>query len=385
MQPKDKSLKIGFVLDDSLDKSDGVQQYILTIGEWLRAEGHDVHYLVGSTKRDDIANIHSLSRNVNVRFNGNRMSMPLPSSRKKLRELLYTQQFDVIHVQMPYSPYMAHRLILECPDKTAIVGTFHIVGDSRIVTSATKVLGKWTKRSLKQFDAVVSVSEAARLYAKQTFRIDTAILPNVVDYQRFHSAQKIAAYQNQRELKILFLGRLVPRKGCLLLLKAIPHLLANKDIPKFTVIICGKGPLLGTLQQYVNKHNLQETVDFVGYVSEQDKPHYYATADIAVFPSNGGESFGIVLLEAMASGNAAVLAGDNVGYHAVLSRNPELLFDPRSVKALVSKLTAYIQSDKKRNMAKAWGATYSKQYDVAKVGPELTQIYYEALRKRLGR
>ncbi len=72
-------MKIGLVLDDTLDTPDGVQQYVLQVGRWLSAEGHDVHYLVGKTTRTDIANVHSLSRNLKVKFNGNRMSMPATS------------------------------------------------------------------------------------------------------------------------------------------------------------------------------------------------------------------------------------------------------------------------------------------------------------------
>lgn len=100
-------MKIGFVLDDSLDKTDGVQQYIITLGSWLAKQGHNVHYLVGETHRDDIPNIHSLSKNIAVRFNKNRMSMPLKADKSKIVKLLNDEQFDIIHVQMPYSPLMA--------------------------------------------------------------------------------------------------------------------------------------------------------------------------------------------------------------------------------------------------------------------------------------
>ncbi len=99
--PKATRLKIGFVLDDSLDSTDGVQQYMLTMGRWLQKKGHEVHYLVGHTRRPDIANIHSLSRNITVRFNQNRMSIPLGASRRHIKQVLMREQFDVLHVQMP--------------------------------------------------------------------------------------------------------------------------------------------------------------------------------------------------------------------------------------------------------------------------------------------
>ncbi len=98
-----EKLKIAYVLDDSLDGTDGVQQYVLTVSEWMSAQGHECHFLAGHTIRADIANIHSTTKVLKVRFNKNRMATPLPANKKRLRALLQSQQFDVVHVQMPYS------------------------------------------------------------------------------------------------------------------------------------------------------------------------------------------------------------------------------------------------------------------------------------------
>jgi phosphatidylinositol alpha-mannosyltransferase len=84
---KMRKLKIGFVFDDSLDKPDGVQQYVLILGRWLATQGHDVHYLVGETKRTDLQNLYSLARNVNVKFNQNRMAIPLPAKLAPIKEI----------------------------------------------------------------------------------------------------------------------------------------------------------------------------------------------------------------------------------------------------------------------------------------------------------
>ena len=91
-------MRIGLVLDESFDHPDGVQQYMRQVGQWLSSQGHDVFYLVGETKRTDIPGIHSLSRNVRVKFNGNWLSMPLPVSRKKLRATLDELKLDVLHI-----------------------------------------------------------------------------------------------------------------------------------------------------------------------------------------------------------------------------------------------------------------------------------------------
>lgn len=377
-------LKIGLVFDDSLDKPDGVQQYILSIGQWLSGQGHDVHFLVGSTARQDLANVHSLSRNINVRFNGNRMSMPLPTSKRNIKTFLELQNFDVLHVQLPYSPYLAHRIIKAAGNDTAIIGTFHIFAEGWLAITGTKLLKLWLNSSLKRFDNIVSVSKAAADFADKNFGIKTNILPNVIDYQRFASAQPLEKYDDN-VLNILFLGRLVPRKGCMVLLEAINLIKFDNTLPKFRVLLCGKGPLAPKLVEYSNKNRLNQLVEFVGFVSEDDKPKYYASADISVFPSSGGESFGIVLLEAMACGKSDVLAGNNPGYSSVIYDNSEQLFDPLDAQKLAVKIRQHLMQPEIRIKAQKWGQEYSATFDTKIVGAKLLEIYHQALRKRLVR
>jgi phosphatidylinositol alpha-mannosyltransferase len=159
-----KALTIGFVLDDSLDSTDGVQQYVLTLGVWLTEQGHTVHYLVGETKRTDVPNIHSLSRNVRVKFNQNRLSIPRFAPKSALRQLFQEVDFDVLHVQMPYSPMLAARVIALAPAKTAVVGTFHILPAGGLQASASRLLGVIERKSLRRFSSIVSVSEPARQF-----------------------------------------------------------------------------------------------------------------------------------------------------------------------------------------------------------------------------
>ncbi|MEK7059883.1 MAG: glycosyltransferase family 4 protein [Patescibacteria group bacterium] len=374
-------LRVGFVLDDGLDSPDGVQQYVLAMGEWLRKQGHEVLYLAGQTARQDIAGVHSLSRNIGVRSNGNYLTIPLPSRRSHLNEFLRVHEIDVLHVQTPYSPLMGGRLVELANKDTAVIGTFHILPNSWLISLGTRLLGLWCRRSLRRFDKMLSVSPAAAEFANKKFGVLSTVLPNVIDYQRFHYAKPLSKYDDST-LTILFLGRLVPRKGCLLLLEAVAEIVGKPGMPKFRVVICGKGPLQSKLERFVDEHDLGEVVEFVGFVSESDKPSYYASADISAFPSSGGESFGIVLLEAMASGKAAVLAGDNPGYHSVMHQRTELLFDPKSKFELAEKLEEQLlNKDARRNNAE-WGANYTVDFDVNVAGSKLIDIYNEALRKR---
>lgn len=383
MAPIVKPLKVGLVLDSGLDKPDGVQQYVLAVGEWLSAQGHDVHYLVGQTRRRDIEGVHSLSRSVKVRFNGNNGSIPLIASKSKVRALLAAEQFDVLHVQVPHHPLLAQRVILAADPGTAIIGTFHIAPYRKLVTAGNKALGVWLRPSLRRFDKIVSVSSAAADFALQTFGVETDVVPNAIDYKRFQTAKAWPQYDDGT-VNILFLGRLVPRKGCLVLLAAVAKLKGRNGLPKFRVLVCGNGPLEARLKRFTEQHKLTKTVDFIGFVSEADKPRYYASADIAVFPSRGGESFGIVLAEAMAAGRPVVLAGDNPGYRSVMSAQPDLLFDAENPDALADKLAYYLKKQPQRRLMQVWEADYAKQFDVNVVGAKLLSIYHEALRKKRG-
>lgn len=382
---RSSGLKVGFVLDDGLDNPDGVQQYILAMGDWLKSKGHEVRYLVGQTAREDISGVHSMSQNVRVSFNGNQGgTMPLPASVRKIRRVLGDERLDVLHVQVPYSPFMGHKVIMNAHKHTAVIGTFHIAPSNRLVTAGNRALGIWLKNSLRRIDTMLSVSQAAADFASDTFRVRSDILPNVVDYGRFHPAKPLKKYTDGR-LTILFLGRLVPRKGCLQLLKAVNLLASRDDLPDFRLIVCGKGPQEGHMRRYIDEHGLGGIVEMVGFVAEEDKPRYYASADISVFPSTGGESFGIVLLEAMASGRSAILAGDNDGYRSVLISRPELLVDADDTRAMAVRLAQYLQDDKFRREVSGWGADFTRSFDVDVVGRKLVGIYEEALHKRRNR
>ncbi len=377
-----KPLKIGFVLDDSLDTADGVQQYVMTVSNWLKAHGHDVHYLVGETRRTDIDQLHSLSRNVKVRFNRNRMSMPLPTSRAKLHALLAKERFDVLHVQLPYSPFLAGRIITAAPATTAIVGTFHVAPHSVVVHVANTLLRVATARSLRHFDSVMSVSSVAQVFARKTFRLESSVVPNTLDLSPYRVARAFPRYDDT--LTIIFLGRLVERKGCQYLLRAIARLQTEGAVEgPYKVVICGKGPMENELKRYVQQHKLQDIVEFTGFIDEADKPHYMASSDVAIFPSTGGESFGIVLLESMASSRGVVLAGNNPGYASVMTDRPDALFDPSNEKALAAKLRGYLNDPLARQSAHRWQQQEVAKYDIEAVGKRIVQEYHAALHKRL--
>lgn len=375
-----KPLKIAFLLDTSLDPNDGVQQYVLSLGQWFTSKGHEVSYLVGETKNRQINNVYSLSRNLTVTFNGNTTTVPLPTPRRKLKQFLNNHSFDVMHVQTPHSPFLTHKLIKLAPDTTTIIGTFHILPYGRLARLGNKLLGIWLRSSLNRVDKMLAVSSSAKDFCQSTFNINAEVLPNVVDYQRYNLAPPLSKFEDDK-INVLFLGRLVKRKGCQQLIQAVA--LLDKNLQnKIRLVVCGRGPLQQQLKKQVREFGIDNIVNFEGYVTEEDKPSYYASADIAVFPSISGESFGIVLLEAMANGKAAVLGGNNPGYATVLAPKNELLFDPLDAKLLANKLEELIEDAQKRKELAEWGGQYCKNFDVNTVGQKLELIYSEQIAKK---
>lgn len=375
-----RPLKVGFVIDTSLDPMDGVQQYVVSMGEWLRRQGHDIHYLAGQTDERQLPNVHSLTRNVRVSFNGNKTTIPFYVSKRKVRDFLEHHQFDVLHIQTPHHPFMAQHIACAASPDTVVVGTFHILPYNWLARYSTKVLGWLLRPSLKRFDAMLAVSPRAAEFEQWAFGKPARVLPNVVDYDRFHRAKPFETYADGVPT-LLFLGRLVERKGCRYLLAAVA-LLQKRGVRNFRVVICGKGELREALEEYVRQQGLQDIVKFTGFVSEEDKLRYYASANISIFPSTGGESFGIVLLEAMASGSAAVLAGDNPGYASVMEGRPDTLFAPRDTVQLTDLLESLLTNEKRRQEIAKWGERYAKQFDIEVVGPRLVDTYHSLLEKK---
>jgi phosphatidyl-myo-inositol alpha-mannosyltransferase len=373
-------MKIGFVLDDSLDRPDGAQQYITTLGEWMANKGHEVYYLVGQTERHDLDNVHSLAKNIQVRFNGNRLSVPMPASRKYIGNVLSRLQLDILHVQMPYSPLLAGRVLQKATNE-GLVGTFHILPSTQMARLGTKALGLLQKSTLKKFDRVFTPSEPARKFAAAYYGLDCEVLHNPVEVARFFRSRKRGMRRGDN-IRIVFLGRLVERKGCQYLLDAIKTLQNTDRLGNAEVVIGGKGPMAAQLKNFVNSNGLSDVVRFEGFVPEADKAGFLAGADLAVFPATGGESFGIILVEAMASGSGVVIGGDNDGYRSVLGDWAECLVDPKDIAGFADKLERFINDKALRQRTHKSQQSAVYQYDVGVIGQKLLNSYESIIAKR---
>lgn len=379
------ALTIGFVFDDTLDALDGVQQHIITIGTELARRGHDVHYLVGETHHSPVPQTVSLARNVMVSFNGNRMRIPLPVRKREIRAVLARNTYDILHIQAPYSPLFGGR-VLECaPQSTGVVATYHIAPIDRRARYGGRALGLVNAHSHRRVDEVIAVSQVAAQYARFTSHTHGTIIANPVDVGKFataaHRATRDAAHPH-----IVFLGRLVPRKGAQLLLDALDYGERHGmfPMPGLHVTIAGDGPLMDDCVQRAAR--LRTPVQFVGTVDE-GKADLLASADVAVFPAIGGETFGIVLPEAIASGAGVTLAGDNPGYRWTMRGDEDALFSvgPDHARVLAERIERALTDAPWARRLHAREEALLDRYNVQAVTDEVEQVYARAIADRRAR
>lgn len=377
--------RIGFVFDDTLDVLDGVQQHIVTLGTELARRGHEVHYLVGETHNSPMPNTHSLAHNMMVPFNGNRMRIPLPASRSSIKQVLAQTPFDILHVQAPYSPFLAGRIISAADSHTGIVATYHIASADLASRLGGQALGLINKHTHRRIDEVIAVSQVAGEYAQRTAHTRGVVIPNPVDVAHFMQADHLPTYSApQSNPHIVFLGRFVPRKGAQILIDAIRYGEEHQLFPEgLHVTFAGKGPLLEACE--ADAATLATPIEFLGFVEESDKAALLASADIAVFPATGGESFGIVLLEAIASGAGITLAGDNPGYRSTMLNDEDALFsidEENRARVLAERVAYALNNPQWSKQLHDRELNLLQRYNVHTVADQVEEVYARALLDR---
>ncbi len=342
----------------SFDEPGGVQAHILDLAHVFRAQGHEVRVLGPATEHAHVpAFVTPGGAAVPIRYNGSVARLAVgPRVRGITREFIAEGNFDVLHIHEPNSPgySMAALRLAEGP----IVATYHASATSSwVLRAALPVL----RSGLEKIRGGIAVSEMARRWQVEQVGADPVLIPNGVETSLFCRAR--GPRNDTSEVEIVFLGRLdEPRKGLDIFLRAVRGLGRRVRV----TVIGG-----GTARS-------DEGVDFVGRVSDAQKAEILGRADIYVAPNTGGESFGIVLVEAMAAG-CAVVASDIEAFAAVCAADTErpagALFPVGDSGALASTLRTLIDAPASRNELIDAGTLRARQYDWESVSAQIMTVY----------
>lgn len=364
-------MKVGLVSPYNMFKGGGVQECIFAIEAELIKRGHhaviitpqprnyegptpdNIIFLGGSTDfRSPFHTTAQLSATVNI---------------DRLEEVLEQEQFDLLHFHEPWVPIVSRQILSR--SNTVNVATFHAkLPDSVMSKTIERVITPYTKSILKYLDALTAVSEPAAEYVRQLTKQPIEIIPNGIDLTKYKPKRSSA----MSAPTIFYVGRLEKRKGVKYLLMAFQKL--QEQMPSVQLIIAGEGPERVRLEQMVEELNLHH-VDFLGYIEESEKIHLMQSVDLFCAPAMYGESFGIVLLEALACGTP-IVAGSNPGYASVLQERGSLgLVNPRDTDDFARKLQLMLTDEELRKHWKSWAAKYVKQFDYGIIVDKYEQLY----------
>ncbi|MGI8847180.1 MAG: glycosyltransferase family 4 protein [Candidatus Dormibacteria bacterium] len=353
----------------------GVTEHVRHLADHLRERDHDVVILAPSSRVGDSHGIPGyvrIGRSVPVRSNGSVARVALSFHLvRRVRSLLNKADFDVVHYHEPLVPGLPITTLRF--HRGANVGTFHAMARRNLgYYYGRAFLGRYAKR----LHARIAVSAPARDFVSRYFDGDYQIIPNGIDTTRFtpHSPV-IPEIRSEGQSTILYVGRMEARKGFAVLLHAYQQLRqARSDV---RLVAVGDGPMRWGYERQVEDQGIPDVL-FCGHVGNDVLPRYYASADVFCAPALGGESFGIVLLEAMASG-VPVLASAIPGFSQVVSSGHDgLLAPPRQPSVWAQALESLLNDPAMRRAMGANGVIAAQRYDWGRVTANIETIYEEA-------
>jgi phosphatidyl-myo-inositol alpha-mannosyltransferase len=364
-------LKIGIVSPYGYPHPGGVNEHVRHTHDAMREMGHDVSIITSKygRERESEGHVIRLGTGWAAPANGSvgRVTLGLRFKRQA-REVLAEHRFDILHFHEPFVPFLSPTM-LEASD-TVNIGTFHAFGGF----SPSYWIGRrFAGRLADLLHGRIAVSGAARHFISRYFPGDYRIIPNGVDLEAFANAEP---YEHLRDgtLNILFLGRFEERKGLIHLLKGYNRL--RKRHVDARLLVAGTGSKEREYRRFVGLRGIRD-VEWLGRVSDEEKVRYFASADVYCAPNTGQESFGIVLLEAMAAG-VPIVASDIHGFKRVVERNVQgILVEPRNPRAIAAALYALARDpDLRHDMGEA-GRLRAPEFSWDRVTERIVDFYYE--------
>ncbi len=372
-------LKVGLVSPYDYLRPGGVGEHIRHLAAELRARDHAVRILAPATgeAKEAVEGLYALGRPIPIPTNGSiaRISLSFHLARR-IRQILDQEAFDVLHFHeplMPSLPVTALRLNAHGVN----VGTFHAFARQNLGYYYGRPI---LRRLFRRLDACIAVSEPARAFVSRYFPATYHVVPNGIDLARYRprSAAEVATMlpaplrPQPEEATILFIGRMEERKGLAALLEA--YALLRQVRADCRLVAVGDGPQRLGFERWVEEEGIPD-VTFTGFVDEPTKLALLSSCEVFCAPNFGKESFGVVLLEAMASGRAIVATAID-GFRQVLHDGEEgLLVPPRDAASLAAALGRCLDDpDRRRRMGEAGRAT-AQRYRWGRVADEVLAVY----------
>ncbi|HVY37518.1 MAG TPA: glycosyltransferase family 4 protein [Polyangia bacterium] len=376
-------MKIGIVTEYYYPTLGGIQEHVHHFAQAARRLGHDVR-IVTPAVSDTLASVQGgpaaagrdrdhgvirLGRSIPV-FSGGSIARVStgPGLTVAVREILRSEQFDVVHLHSPLMPTLP--LLFLRQSSAVTVGTFHsVVGRSFLYGALRGALQRYADR----LDAAIGVSETALVDLKRTFRAPWHVIPNGVDVAAFASGRRRPELDDGR-LTVLHVGRFDPRNGVDRVIRAWVRV--RRGGTDARLVLVGDGPLRPAYEALVPP-DLRADAHFVGFVPGPERPSYYASADVLLCPAVGG-TFGIIVLEAMAAG-CAVVAADTPGFRNVMSDGQQgfmvdVAADP-DCATLAAKTTRLLQDATLRRRCAAAGRATAARFDWPAVAEQVIALY----------
>lgn len=369
-------MKIALVSPYDYAYPGGVMAHIFHLGRHLVKAGHEIKI---------IAPMSGPPPTLDKEFIRVGRSFPVPSGgstarislslllKPQIERLLKKESFDVVHLHEPLAPVLP--LVILHSSQSVNVGTFHAYHGSSKVYWLSKYL---LRGSHARLHGRIAVSRPALGFVQQHFPGDYRVIPNGIDFARFSNPAPPLVDLQDGKINILFVGRLEKRKGLKFLLGAFSKL--KWSHPNTRLLVVGPGNPEREAFRLIAERSIED-VYFMGSVSNQDLPRYYQAADIYCSPARGGESFGIVLLEAMAAGKP-IVASNIEGYSSVMTHGKEgFLVPPNDEEALQAALETLIDDPALREEMGTRGTQTAAQYDWKQVTASIME-YYDSLVNR---
>ena len=369
--------RIGMVCPYGWDTPGGVQIHIKELAEHFIALGHYVSVIAPVSDESTIAEpwLVSAGRPLAVPFNGSVARVAFgPVATSRVRQWIASNEFDLLHLHQPEVPSLS--LIACWSAEGPMVGTFHTASSKqRTLVAAGPIL----EPIIEKLTARIAVSEMARETLREHFETDAVVIPNGLDTSKYSAAQRLDKWSYGPTIG--FLGRFEePRKGLSVLLEALPLLM--KRNPKLRLLIAGPGDSEKVLKNVPSA--LRTRIEFLGRLTEREKADFLKSVTIYVAPNTGGESFGIILTEAMAAG-ATIVASDIPAFSEVLqSGECGALFASEDPHSLARVIEGLLVDAERREVLSHSGIESADKYDWKNVATQISDVYEIALASGAG-